>query len=124
MEGVTVIVIEAVEAHCPAVGVKVYAVVTVLFTAGDQIPVIPLFDVVGRALKDAPEQIADTCVNVGVTIGLTVIVTLFEVAGEPVKHVVALDVITHVITSLFANVVEEYVEAVAPEIVVPFFLQT
>jgi hypothetical protein len=33
-----------------------------------------LFDVVGRAVKDPPEQIAATCVNVGVTIGLTVMV--------------------------------------------------
>jgi hypothetical protein len=56
----TVIVIEAVVAHCPAVGVNVYVVVAVLFTAGDHVPVITLFDVVGRALKDAPEQIAET----------------------------------------------------------------
>jgi hypothetical protein len=65
-----------------------------------------LFDVVGRALKDAPEQIADTCVNVGVTIELTLIVTLFEVAGEPVKQGVAFEVITHVTASVLANVVE------------------
>jgi hypothetical protein len=65
-----------------------------------------LFDVVGRALKDAPEQIADTCANVGVTIELTLIVTLFEVAGEPVKQGVAFEVITHVTASVLANVVE------------------
>jgi hypothetical protein len=47
----------------------VYSVVAALFIAGDHVPVIPLFDVVGRALKDAPEQIVATCVNVGVTIG-------------------------------------------------------
>ena len=41
---------------------------------GDHVPVMLLFDVVGRADNVAPEQIADTCVNVGVTIGLTVIV--------------------------------------------------
>jgi len=34
-------VIVAVEAHCPAVGVKVYRVVAALFNAGDQVPVIP-----------------------------------------------------------------------------------
>ena len=45
-----------------------------LFKAGDQVPVMLLFDVVGRAVNVAPEQIAATCVNVGVTIGLTVIV--------------------------------------------------
>jgi hypothetical protein len=60
--GLTVIVIVAVEAHCPAVGVNVYVVVVVLSNAGDQVPVMLLFDVVGRALKVSPEQIADTCV--------------------------------------------------------------
>jgi hypothetical protein len=69
-----VIVAEVELAHNPAVGVKVYVVVAVLFNAGDHVPVILLLEVVGRALKDAPEQIADTCANVGVTIGLTVIV--------------------------------------------------
>jgi hypothetical protein len=58
--GLTVIVIVAVEAHKPAVGVKVYSVVAVLFREGDHVPVIPLFEVVRRALKDAPEQIAET----------------------------------------------------------------
>ena len=38
--------------------------------------------------------------------GLTVMLMLFEVAGDPVKQGVAFDVITHVITSLLANVVE------------------
>jgi hypothetical protein len=70
----TLIVIVAVEAHCPAVGVNVYVVVAALFKAGDHVPVILLFDVVGRAFKDAPEQIAETCVNVGVVKALTVIV--------------------------------------------------
>ena len=41
---------------------------------GDHVPVIPLFDVVGNADKLAPEQIAATCVNVGVVFGVTVIV--------------------------------------------------
>jgi hypothetical protein len=64
--GLTVIVIVAVEAHCPAVGVNVYVVVVVLSNAGDHVPVMLLFDVVGRAFKVAPEQIEATCVNVGV----------------------------------------------------------
>jgi hypothetical protein len=96
----------------------------VLFNAGDHVPVILLLDVVGRALKDAPEQIADACVNVGVTIGLTIIVTPFEVAGEPVKQGVAFEVISQVTTSPLTNVVEVYVEEVAPEIVTAFFFQT
>ena len=72
--GSTVIVMVAVVAHNPEVGVKVYVVVAVLSKAGDQVPVIPLFDVVGNAANVAPEQIAATCVNVGVTFGFTVIV--------------------------------------------------
>jgi hypothetical protein len=39
--------------------------------AGDQVPVIPLFDVVGR-VNVPPLQIAATCVNVGVTDVFTV----------------------------------------------------
>jgi hypothetical protein len=74
--GLTVIVNVAVVAHWPAVGVKVYVVVAVLSNAGDQVPVMPLFDVVGNADKLAPEQIGDTAVNVGVTFGLTVIVNV------------------------------------------------
>ena len=48
--------------------------------AGDQVPVIPLLEVVGNADKLAPEQIAATCVNVGVTFGFTVIVIDPDVA--------------------------------------------
>ena len=72
--GSTVIVMVAVVAHNPEVGVKVYVVVAVLSIAGDQVPVIPLVEVVGNADKLAPEQIAATCVNVGVVFGVTVIV--------------------------------------------------
>ena len=56
----TVMVIEAVVAHKPAVGVNVYKVVVVLFNAGDQVPVTPLEEVVGSAESVAPEQIAET----------------------------------------------------------------
>ena len=78
--GLTVIVIELDDAHCPAVGVKVYVVVAVLFNAGDQVPEILLFDVVGSAFKVAPEQIAATWVNVGV-------VRLFTVATTGILRV-------------------------------------
>ena len=61
--------------------------VVVLFKAGDQVPVIPLFEVVGKAFKVAPEQIGLTAVNVGVTLGLTVILKVAVVA-----HCPALDV--------------------------------
>ena len=67
--GFTVMVIVALEeAHSPTAGVKVYVVVVVLFiVAGDQVPVIPLLEVVGKADKVAPEQMAATWVKVGAT---------------------------------------------------------
>ena len=52
----------------------------VLFNAGDHVPVIPLFDVVGNADKVAPLQIAATGVKFGVMFGLTVIVSVVVVA--------------------------------------------
>jgi Flp pilus assembly pilin Flp len=79
--GLTVIVTVAVVAHCPASGVKVYVVVVVLSNAGDQVPVMPLVEVVGNADKLAPEHIGATAVNVGVIFGgLTVIVNVAVVA--------------------------------------------
>ena len=57
-----------------------YVVVVVLFKAGAQVPVIPLLDVVGRAVSVAPEQIGATAVNVGVIFGLTVMVNVVVVA--------------------------------------------
>ena len=54
--------------------------VAVLFNAGDHVPVIPLLEVVGKALSVAPLQIAATGVNVGVTFGLTVMVNVVVVA--------------------------------------------
>ena len=81
--GLTVIVKVAVVAHWPAAGVKVYVVVVVLLIAGAHVPVIPFVDVVGRAERGAPEQIAATGVNAGVTFGLTVIVNVVVVAHCP-----------------------------------------
>ena len=83
MFGLTVIVSVVVVAHCPAVGVKVYVVVAVLLRAGDQVPVIPLFDVVGNAFNVAPAQIGATALNVGVIFGFTVIVKVVVVAHCP-----------------------------------------
>ena len=80
MFGSTIIVNVVVVAHCPAVGVKVYSVVAVLFNAGLQEPLIPLLEVVGSAASAAPEQISATAVKVGVTFGLTVIVNVVVVA--------------------------------------------
>jgi aspartate-semialdehyde dehydrogenase len=55
----------------------------VLFNDGLQLPVIPLVDVVGKALKLPPEQIDATCVKVGVTFGFTVMVIVAVVAHNP-----------------------------------------
>ena len=44
---------------------------------GDHVPVIPLSEVVGNDDKVAPEQIAATCVNVGVMFGFTIILISF-----------------------------------------------
>jgi len=54
-----------------------------LFSAGAQVPVMPLLDVVGSADKVAPEQIGATALNVGVMFGLTVIVNVAVVAHCP-----------------------------------------
>ena len=81
--GFTTIVIVATEAHCPAFGVNVYNVVVMLFNAGDQVPVIPLVDVAGKSTKVPPMLIGDTCVNAGVTTGLTVIVIVATEAHCP-----------------------------------------
>jgi hypothetical protein len=54
--------------------------VAVLFSAGDQVPLIPLFEVVGNAAKVAPEHIGATAVKVSVTCGFTVMVKVVVVA--------------------------------------------
>jgi len=55
-------------------------VVAVLFRAGAHVPVIPFVDVVGSGERAAPEHIGATAANVGVTLGLTVIVNVAVVA--------------------------------------------
>ena len=54
-----------------------------------------------------PTQAANVPVIVGAA--LTVIVTVFDVAGEPVRHGLALDVITTITASPFANAALVYV---------------
>ena len=60
-----------------------YVVVVVLSKAGDQVPVMPLLEVVGNGNKVAPEQIGATVVNVGVMLELTTIVKVVVVAHCP-----------------------------------------
>ena len=57
--------------------------VAVLLRAGAQFPLIPFIEVVGRAERVVPEQIAATGVKVGVTFGLTVMVNVAVVAHCP-----------------------------------------
>ena len=87
MFGLTVMVNVVVVAHCPAVGVKVYVVVAVLLSAGDQVPVMPSLEVRGNAASVAPEQIGATAVNVGRMFGLTVMVNVVVVAHCPAAGV-------------------------------------
>ena len=54
-----------------------------MFKAGDQVPVISLSDVVGKADNAPPEQIAGTAAKVGVIFGLTVMVNVAVVAHSP-----------------------------------------
>jgi uncharacterized membrane protein len=63
----TVMVSVAVVAHCVA-GVNVYVVVAVLFSAGDQLPVMPFVDTVGKGDRVCPTQIGLTALKVGVAI--------------------------------------------------------
>lgn len=51
-----------------------------MFKAGAQVPVMPLLDVVGRTVSGAPEHTGATGVNVGVTFGVTVMVSVVPVA--------------------------------------------
>ena len=58
-----------------------------MFTAGDHVPVMLFVEVVGNAPNVAPEQIADTCVNVGVVLLFTAMVIVAVVAHCPVAGV-------------------------------------
>ena len=85
--GLTVMVNLASVAHSPEEGVKVYSVVTVLFSAGLQLPVMPFIEVVGNGLKLSPSQIGATEVKIGRTFGLTVMVSAVVVAHCPLSGV-------------------------------------
>ena len=55
----------------------------VLSNAGDQVPVIPFEEVVGKGAKVPPLQIEATAAKFGVTIGFTEIVNVCGVAHSP-----------------------------------------
>ena len=54
---------------------------------GLQVPVILLVEVVVKNPKEVPAQIGGTCVNVGVTIGFTVMISVTIVADWPIAGV-------------------------------------
>ena len=59
----------------------------VLSKAGDHVPVMPLFEVVGNGARVAPEQIGATAVNAGVILELTTIVMVAVDAHCPAPGV-------------------------------------
>jgi hypothetical protein len=86
MLGLIVTFIVVVVAHIPAVGVKVYVVVPevdVFMADGLHVPVIPLFDVVGKTPGLAPTQYGPKVVKVGVILGFTTTVIVVAVAHNP-----------------------------------------
>ncbi|TYA60446.1 hypothetical protein FVF61_00060 [Formosa maritima] len=87
VDGFTIISIVTTMPHCPVSGVKVYVVVAVLSIAGLQIPVTPLLEVVGNAVKGSPLQIGATCVNIGVILGFTTICIVSTVPHCPTSGV-------------------------------------
>jgi hypothetical protein len=56
------------------VGVNVYVVVSVLFIAGDHVPVMPLVDVVGNE-NVVPKQYGPTWAKVGVVVPILLTTT-------------------------------------------------
>jgi hypothetical protein len=81
----------------------------VLFNAGDQVPVIPLLDVVGNAAKLAPQKIGATAVNVGVIFGGLTVTVIEAVAAHPAALV---PVTVYVVVTLGAIVILGVVEIV------------
>jgi len=58
-----------------------------LTTAGDQVPVIPLSDVVGNTGATDPEQIGAIAAKVGITFGVIVTSIVVDVAHWPASGV-------------------------------------
>ena len=96
-------------------------VVMLLFNDGDQVPMIPLLEVVGNGAKVFPAHIVGTCVKIVVTIGLTVMVIELLLIMAPLAQE-ALLVSSQEITSPLLLVLLLYVAAV--ETMFPFRFQT
>ena len=82
-----VILVSAKQLPVTGVAVKVYSVVMVLFMAGDQVPLKPLFETVGKVIKTSPTQMVATCVNVGVIMGITTMFIVVVLAHCPASGV-------------------------------------
>jgi hypothetical protein len=54
-----------------------------LFRAGDQTPVIPLLEVVGKGVSGVPKHTALTAGNIGSIVGFTVIVKVAGIKQKP-----------------------------------------
>jgi ABC-type uncharacterized transport system permease subunit len=59
----------------------------VLLIAGDQVPEIPLVELVGSGGIVVPKQNGPTCVNVGIIFGVIVIIIVWVVAQRTVVGV-------------------------------------
>ena len=89
VRAVTVMLNVAVVAQRPAVGVNVYMVIpaVVVLTAGLQVPVMPLVEVVGNTGAAAPAQTAGIAAKIGVIGAVTVMLNVVFVAHCPVVGV-------------------------------------
>ena len=91
---------------------KVYKVVAVLLTAGDQLPKILLFEVAFK-VNVPPEQIGEIGVKVGVILAVKVTTEAEETVEQPLAFVT--------VTVYDPAVFTINVEVVAPAIFVPAF---
>ena len=80
----TTVILVVLVAHCPVVGVNVYVVVAVLFIAGDQVPVTPFDEVVGKFAKVSPEQIVKIAGMKEAVSGFIFILIVLPVAHCPI----------------------------------------
>ena len=64
-----------------------------MFKAGDQVPLIPLIEVVGKAVRASPLQIGAITTKVGIVLELTVIVNVVEAAHCPAVGVKVYNVV-------------------------------
>ena len=79
--------VEVVVHPCPGFGVKVYSVDTILFIMGTQVPVIPLFEVVGKGGKNSPGHTGLTPLKAGNTVGVTIIIKVVSGTHCPAEGV-------------------------------------